>query len=81
MFRVQNPGPGEPPRLMRVSVSEHQTGEGVVPEVHEDLHRDPEEAEGSQQVGPARPGGTPRFCSVVLMKVLSLQVGLHGDVG
>lgn len=41
---------GRPRVLTAVCLLEHQTREGVVSEVHEDLHRDPQEAKGSVSV-------------------------------
>lgn len=48
-----------PPPLCCAAPAEHQAGEGVAPQVHEDLHRHPQEAQGTQQVRPVNHQAPP----------------------
>lgn len=50
MLRPSERSGGRPSVLTGVCLLEHQTREGVVSEVHEDLHRDPQEVKGSDSV-------------------------------
>lgn len=84
MLRPSERSGGRPSVLTGMRLLEHQTREGVVSEVHEDLRRHPQEAEGSEPVNkPFCSSPTSRVMCLELTRVLTcrpLQVGLHTDL-